>query len=222
MLSIRQPFRANDHVVIGDREGRVIRLNSRATILMTLDGNHLRIPNNTVFKADILNYTRNPERRFDFVLGIDADDDPGEAIKNGIESLRNLAFVLNEPSPGGRLEEVGDSSIILRFVGWINQTETDWFKARTAAIRAVKMQLEKQGFGMPEPIYRVRFDSGSPLQIARMHHGDPINDQAGKVRSPSLHENADVSVENDIEEKVKDERENSNAEDMLDSRRPVE
>jgi hypothetical protein len=110
----------------------------------------------------------------------------------------------------------------LRFVGWINQTETDWFKARTAAIRAVKMQLEKQGFGMPEPIYRVRFDSGSPLQIARMHHGDPINDQAGKVQSPSLHENADVSVENDIEEKVKDERENSNAEDMLDSRRPVE
>lgn len=222
MLSIRQPFRANDHVVIGDREGRVIRLNSRATILMTLDGNHLRIPNNTVFKADILNFTRNPERRFDFVLGIDADDDPGEAIKNGIESLRSLAFVLHEPSPGGRLEEVGDSSIILRFVGWINQTETDWFKARTAAIRAVKMQLEKQGFGMPEPIYRVRFDSGSPLQIARMHHGDPINDQAGKVRSPSLHENADVSVENDIEEKVKDERENSNAEDMLDSRRPVE
>jgi small conductance mechanosensitive channel len=39
---------------------------------MTLDGNHLRIPNSTVFKAVILNYTRNPQRRFEFDLG-DAD-----------------------------------------------------------------------------------------------------------------------------------------------------
>jgi hypothetical protein len=29
-----------------------------------------------VFKAVILNYTRNPQRRFEFVLGIDAEDDP--------------------------------------------------------------------------------------------------------------------------------------------------
>lgn len=222
MLSIRQPFRANDHVLIGDREGRVIRLNSRATILMTLDGNHLRIPNNTVFKADILNYTRNPERRFDFILGIDADDDPGKAIKDGTDRLRELPFVLNEPFPGGRLEEVGDSSIMIRFVGWINQTETDWFKARSAAIRAVKMRLEEQGFGLPEPIYRVRFDSGSPLEIARSHARAPTVSQQAEIRAPSLLEHADVSIENDIEEKVKDERENSNAEDMLDSKRPVE
>ena len=222
MLSIRQPFRANDHVVIGDREGRVIRLNSRATILMTLDGNHLRIPNNTVFKADILNYTRNPERRFDFILGIDAEDDPGEAIKNGTERLLELPFILNEPVPGGRLEEVGDSSIILRFVGWINQTETDWFKARSAAIRAVKMQLEEQGFGLPEPIYRVRFDSASPLEIARSHASSPTVSSRSKGRAHASIENADVSVENDIEEKVNEERENSSAEDMLDSQRPVE
>lgn len=220
MLSIRQPFRANDLVVIGDREGRVIRLTSRATILMTLDGNHLRIPNSTVFKAEILNYTRNPERRFDFVLGVDAADDPGEAMKVGIDCLRELPFVLGEPSPGGRLEEVGDSSIILRFVGWIDQTHSDWFKARSTAIRAVKIALEEQGFGLPEPIYRLRFDSGSPLEIARV---DPqASASTPKVRVASSPQPEDVSVENDIETKVKEERANSNAEDMLDHKRPVE
>lgn len=222
MLSIRQPFRANDHVVIGDREGRVIRLNSRATILMTLDGNHLRIPNNTVFKAEILNYTRNPERRFDFKLGVDAEDDPGNAIDFGTQRLCDLPFVLNEPAPSGRLEEVGDSSIILQFFGWVNQTETDWSKARTAAIRAVKMELEDQGFGLPEPIYRIRFDSGSPLQIARNEPGPPISEKRDKSRSPVLNENADVSVENDIEGKVNAERASSDAQDMLDCTRPVE
>jgi len=79
MLSIRQPFRAQEHVVINDYEGVVVRLTSRSTVLMTLDGNHLRIPNATVFKAVILNYTRNPQRRFDFVLGVDAEDDPAQA-----------------------------------------------------------------------------------------------------------------------------------------------
>ena len=65
LLSVRQPFRPNDWVVIDSHEGRVIRLTSRATILMTLDGNHLRIPNSNVFKAVILNYTTNPQRRFE-------------------------------------------------------------------------------------------------------------------------------------------------------------
>lgn len=222
MLSIRQPFRANDHVVIGDREGRVVRLTSRATILMTLDGNHLRIPNSTVFMAEILNYTRNPERRFDFVLGVDADDDPGEAMRVGTERLRELPFVLNDPAPGGRLEEVGDSNIILRFVGWIDQTETDWFKARSAAIRAVKITLEEQGFGLPEPIYRLRFDSGSPLEIARGDHAAPAAETKAKVRPlPSL-DHEDVSPEDDIEEKVKEERESSQEEDMLDQNKPIE
>jgi small-conductance mechanosensitive channel len=66
MLSVRQPFRADEHVIINDHEGLVVRLTSRATILMTLDGNHLRIPNSEVFKATRLNYTGNPQRRFEF------------------------------------------------------------------------------------------------------------------------------------------------------------
>ena len=79
----------------------MIRLTSRATILMTLDGNHLRIPNSQVFKAVILNYTRNPQRRFDFELGIDADDDPTAARHLGVGVMRGLEFVLDDPRAPG-------------------------------------------------------------------------------------------------------------------------
>ncbi len=169
MLSLRQPFRANDHVLIDDLEGRVIRLTSRATILMTLDGNHLRIPNGQVFKAVILNYTRNPQRRFEFELGIDADDDPDAARRLGRETLAGLPFVLDQPGPEARTEAVGDSNIVIRFLGWIDQREADWFKARSRAIATVKTALEDAGFGLPEPIYRLRFDPRSePLPFANM------------------------------------------------------
>ncbi|MEZ5537828.1 MAG: mechanosensitive ion channel [Thiolinea sp.] len=64
LLSLRNPFQVNDFVSIDGHDGNVLRLTSRATILISPDGNHIRIPNATVFKAVITNFTRHPERRF--------------------------------------------------------------------------------------------------------------------------------------------------------------
>ncbi|MGM8871063.1 mechanosensitive ion channel domain-containing protein [Psychrobacter sp. 2Y5] len=158
MLSVRQPFRARDQVVINDLEGIVVRLTSRATILMTLDGNQLRIPNAEVFKGVILNYTKNPERRFTFELGVDANDDPLAAIKVGLDAISKLTFVLDEPKAIAVINNVGDSNIILEFQVWVNQSETDFAKARSIAIRETKHALENEGFSLPEPIYRLRFN----------------------------------------------------------------
>ena len=159
MLSIRQPFRARDQVVINGQEGIVVRLTSRATILMTLDGNQLRIPNAEVFKGTILNYTKNPERRFTFELGVDANDDPLAAIKVGLDAIHTLAFVLNEPKAIAVITNVGDSNIVLEFQVWVDQSETDFAKARSIAIRETKHALEDKGFSLPEPIYRLRFNN---------------------------------------------------------------
>ena len=158
MLSIRQPFRARDHILINAQEGIVVRLTSRATILMTLDGNQLRIPNAEVFKATILNYTKNPERRFTFELGVDANDDPLAAIKVGIDAISQLGFALDKPKVTAIIKEVGDSNIILQFQVWVNQSEADFSKARSIAIRETKHALEDEGFSLPEPIYQLRFN----------------------------------------------------------------
>lgn len=226
MLSLRQPFRANEHVVIDDREGRVIRLTSRATVLMTLDGNHLRIPNSAVFKAVILNYTRNPQRRFEFDLGIDADDDPVAACKLGCEALAGLAFVLADPPPESQVVEVGDSNIVLRFFGWIDQREADWRKARSRAIVASKAALEEAGFALPEPIYRLRFDPRTtPLPLAPIS-AEPAKAPTGKKRAgPVMEPQGDVAPRDEVAEMVARERgkpEAGQEQDLLDSSSPVE
>lgn len=158
MLSIRQPFRARDHVKINEYQGIVVRLTSRATILMTLDGNQLRIPNAEVFKGIILNYTKNPERRFTFELGVDANDDPLAAIKVGLDAICTLEFVLDKPKANAVITNVGDSNIVLEFQVWVDQSEADFSKARSIAIRETKHALENEGFSLPEPIYRLRFN----------------------------------------------------------------
>lgn len=231
MLSLRQPFRANDHVLIDTQEGRVIRLTSRATVLMTLDGNHLRIPNSQVFSGTILNFTRNPQRRFSFVLGIDADDDPRSAITLGQEVMRGLEFVLNEPAPVARISEVGDSNIAIEFLGWVDQREADWNKSRSFAIATVKQALEEAGFALPEPIYRLRFDGRTdPLPIGRsaqMRETTPSPapaPSAPEPKPPASAQDNDVRPETEIAQMVDAERQTDGEQrnDLLDDNRPVE
>ena len=233
MLSLRQPFRANDHVVINDREGKVVRLTSRATVLMTLDGNHLRIPNSTVYKSVILNYSTNPERRFDFELGIDADDDPVAAMKVALDAVAALPFTLEDPGPDTIISAVGDSNIVLKIMAWIDQRDSDYGKARSLAIRAAKSALEAQGFSLPEPIYRLRLDTRlSGLVASDGNRSDAAasvaavsmaTDQPESVARPTdTDEVLDVRPDTHLEDKVNEERAQDPEADLLDSKRPTE
>jgi len=190
---------------------------------MTLDGNHLRIPNSTVFKGVILNYTRNPQRRFEFELGIDADGDANAARHIGVETLMALPFVLDEPAPSARVQEVGDSNIVLKFLGWIDQEETDWYKARSKAIPAVKDALEAAGFGLPEPIYRLRFDPDKPLLLRNLDEAGHVPSEPRPV-APSEAPHEAVAPDAVISDMIARERSagSEGEDDLLDPRRPVE
>ena len=228
MLSLRQPFRANDHVVINDREGIVVRLTSRATILMTLDGNHLRIPNSVVFKGIILNYTTNPERRFDFELGVDAEDNPIAAMQAGLEAIKTHDFVLDDPKPGASIKTVGDSNIVIKFTGWVNQSDTNFSKARSLAIQSAMKVLDEQGFTLPEPIYRLRFDARVTEALA----GSAVKAGAVKAKTAAAPgrkletkidaETLDVSPDTHLVDKINEERALEGDNDLLDEDRPSE
>ena len=229
MLSLRQPFRPKDHVVINNNEGQVIRLTSRATILMTLDGNHLRIPNADVFKATILNYTTNPERRFNFELGVDAADDPLAAIQTGLDALHLLDFVLKEPPPLGIIKQVGDSNIVIQYAAWINQREADFGKSRSIALTSVKHALETAGFGLPEPIYRLRFDTAATALPGALRDAETTSDTGNKgvmpgvaARQASALEMQDVSPQRHLENKVEEERRETSQIDLLSEVAPTE
>ena len=193
MLSIRQPFRARDYVDINGQEGVIVRLTSRATILMTADGNQLRILNSEVFKATIVNFTKNPERRFTFKLGVDANDDPLAAIKVGLDAINELNFILTDPKSVAIIDEVGDSNIILEFQAWVNQTDTDLLKARSIAIREAKHALENNGFSLPEPIYRMRFNGDLEDAIKDLNKASKMGSE-GRVEATISAEDTDEST----------------------------
>lgn len=164
LLSLRQPFRPNDFIEIDGDQGSVARLTARATILISPDGNHIRIPNATVFKGRIINYTRDANRRFTFQLGVAAESDLAAALDTAVQALQALPFVLDDPPVAAWVEEVGDSNVVLTFAAWVDQTATDFPKARGEAIRTAKTALESADFGLPEPIYRVLLQETGRLE----------------------------------------------------------
>lgn len=164
LLSVRQPFRPNDAVEINGDEGKVIRLTSRATILLSWDGNHIRIPNATVFKSRIVNYSRNAERRFMFALGLAPDSDLARAVQVAQHTLAALPFTLDRPASDAWIDGVGDSTITLQLVGWIDQTQTSLLNARGEAIRLCTAALTEAGIAMPEPTLRLIGAGGAGLE----------------------------------------------------------
>ncbi|PZX16557.1 small-conductance mechanosensitive channel [Palleronia aestuarii] len=163
MLSLRQPFRPNDLVEIEGDVGRVIRLTSRATILLSLDGNHIRIPNATVFKGRIVNYTQNPARRFVFDIGIDPDADLEATRLLAQDALKAQPFVLDNPEELVWIENITESGAILRVTGWIDQDATGFVTARGDAIRLVKDAIEAAGVAIPDTTYRIRLEGAGDL-----------------------------------------------------------
>lgn len=216
LLSIRQPFRPYDLVEIGGDVGRVVRLTSRATILISLDGNAIRIPNATVYKSRIVNFTANPEVRLTFDLGIDPGAEAGRVRALGEETLRGLPFALSEPAPMVWIEEVGDSAVILRFAFWIDQTESNAFRARGEAIRLAKAAIEGAGVTLPEVTYRVITQAAEPPATA------PTAGPGPRAAPPATVEDVHRAASEGVESMVEAERRASDGADLLNDAAPKE
>ena len=210
MLSIRQPFEPNDTVEIEGDVGKVIRLTSRATILLSYDGNHIRIPNATVFKSRLVNYSRNDSIRILFDLGVAPDTDLAEAQRLGAETLRALPFVLDRPAVSVWVHEVGDSSVTLRLTAWIAQRKSSFYPARGEAIRLVMAAFSEAGIEMPEPTYRI-------MQVASPEAEGAPRQRPAPAPERIAREAQDVAADDEraLERIVSEERADAAAQNLL-------
>ncbi|MEO5590565.1 MAG: mechanosensitive ion channel family protein [Gemmatimonadaceae bacterium] len=164
-LSVQHPFRTGDLVEIEDVTGYVQRLTMRATLLMTLDGNHVQIPNSTVYRSILRNYTSNPNRRDDFLVGIGYDDSVPEAQEAALAVLAEHPAVLKDPEPWVLVDNLGQSTVNLRVYFWLDGTQHSWLKVRSSVIRLVKRAFQERGISMPDEARELIFPKGVPVTV---------------------------------------------------------
>ncbi|MEO6025766.1 MAG: mechanosensitive ion channel family protein [Candidatus Binatia bacterium] len=164
-LSMQRPFETGDLVEVSDVTGYVQQLNVRTTVLMTLDGNLVQVPNATVYGSTIRNFTANANRREDFVVGIGYDDSIDEAQEIARKVLEDHPAVLKDPEPAVLTDGLGRATVDLRVYFWLNGHEHSWLKVRSSVIRLIKRAFQQRGISMPDEAREVIFPRGLPVTL---------------------------------------------------------
>ncbi len=164
-LSMQRPFETGDLIEVAGVTGYAQQLNVRTTILMTLEGHVVQIPNATVYKSNLRNFTTNANRREDFVVGIGYDDAINVAQEVARKVLENHPAVLNDPEPSVLADSLGKATVNLRVYFWLNGREHSWLKVRSSVIRLVKLAFQEHGISMPDEAREVVFPQGVPVTM---------------------------------------------------------
>ncbi len=182
-LSMQRPFETGDLIEVSGVTGYVQQLNVRTTILMNFDGNLVQIPNATVYKSTLRNFTTNCNRREDFDVGIGYDDSINEAQEIARNVLANHPAVLNDPEPSVLVDSLGKATVNLRIYFWLNGREHSWLKVRSSVIRLVKRAFQQHGISMPDEAREVVFPQGIPVTVLDRKPDEQAGAMQGERRS---------------------------------------
>jgi small-conductance mechanosensitive channel len=125
ILLFERPIHVGDTVQVGSLQGRVRRIGIRASIVRTMQGAEIIVPNAQLITEQVTNWTLSDQlRRLDLPVGVNY----GAAPKKVIELLETVARahpkVLQDPAPRGLFMSYGDSSINFELRAWTEQTNT--------------------------------------------------------------------------------------------------
>ncbi|MEM9064210.1 MAG: mechanosensitive ion channel domain-containing protein [Planctomycetota bacterium] len=150
MLLFFRPFNSGQFIKVAGEAGTVEAIGLFTTTLDTPDKRRIILPNSSVFGNTIENVSHHPIRRIEVAVGTayDADlDKTREVLLRAIDTLGGT--VLADPPKSVFLNALGDSAIDWRVRAFVNAP--DYWDAMDALTRAVKVELDKDGIGIPFP-----------------------------------------------------------------------
>jgi small-conductance mechanosensitive channel len=165
LLSIQRPFVLGDMIKVLDYTGMVEAMTTRGTVLITLDGNHVQIPNTIIYKEPITNLSANPNVRQSFTVGIGYDASISLVQGLVLAWLDEHPAVLKDPEPLILAEQLAPSTVNLGIYFWVNTRTHSILKVRSSVIRTVKSKLMDAGISMPDDAREIIFPQGIAVHM---------------------------------------------------------
>ncbi len=181
ILAFNRPFALRDTISIQDVMGRVESLDMRTTRIKTFDGKDVYIPNATLLKEKVTNYTRDGFLRQEFIVGIDFEDNVAAATRLILEQIRQVPEILSaDPhAPFVVVDELATSTVNLKIFFW---TSTEDYRRgvlelRSAVMDRTKTVLAENGFSLPPDIIEIRlpgFQPALPIEVRMAPNQPPL------------------------------------------------
>ncbi len=158
IMSVKHVFNSGDFIESNGFVGSVQEISLRSTVLRTLSGEEVNIPNKLVLQSPVKNFSTNGMRRVEFTCGISYADDLESVKSIAIDAIRPLALDTVERPVEFIYTGFGDSSIDFQVRFWTNpETVWQYLDAKSSAIILLKKAFDKNEITIPFPIRTLDF-----------------------------------------------------------------
>ena len=100
IVLFERPYRVGDTITIGEVEGRVTRIRTRATTVLDADNREVVVPNKTFITSRFVNWTLSDTvTRLVFKLSLTQDADPAKVRTLLLDAAHSEPLVLDQPAP---------------------------------------------------------------------------------------------------------------------------
>ncbi|MBH1894761.1 small-conductance mechanosensitive channel MscS [Serratia marcescens] len=162
LLVIFRPLRVGEYVDLGGVAGTVDQVQIFSTTLRTSDNKTIVVPNGKIIAGNIINYSREPNRRVDIVVGVayNADIDVVKKVLGDVIAADKR--IMHAKGVTVRLNEMAPSS--LNFVTRSWTTNAEYWNVYFDLMENFKRALDAHNIGIPFPqmdVHLYRTDDAS-------------------------------------------------------------
>lgn len=166
ILLFERPIKVGDRVVINDVIGDVLKIKIRATIIKTLENEHMIIPNSFFLQEQVINRSYGDLRvRKSVDVGVSYKSDVRLVERLILEAAdvvaEEMGIILKDPKPFVRFMAFGDSSLDFKLFIWIDRPENE-FPAKSELHFKIIELFRKNNVEIPFPQRDVHFFKTDP------------------------------------------------------------
>jgi small-conductance mechanosensitive channel len=150
ILVFEHPVQVGDTIEVGALLGEVRQIGFRASIVRTVDGADVIIPNSELVGSRVVNWSLSRrQRRIQISVAIAFGTDPGRVIDILVDIARKHPEVLPVPAPEAVFDRFGDSALNFTLLCWTRLE--DFFRVRSELTIAVNNAFKAAGIQIPFP-----------------------------------------------------------------------
>jgi small-conductance mechanosensitive channel len=144
ILLFERPIKVGDVIEVGGNVGEVRHIGIRASVIRTLDGSEIIVPNGSFISGQVTNWTLSDRQRaVELSVNVAGDTDPQRVT----ELLKNTAAahpgVAKEPSPQVYVMNFSAGAVTFQLRAWTDRQE-DWAQLRSDLSLAAKDALARE------------------------------------------------------------------------------
>lgn len=159
MMLLLRPIKVGDFVEVAGEAGVVKEVAIFATTLLTGDNKTIIIANSSVMGGNITNYSTQPTRRIDLVVGVGYGSNI-EQVKTELKAIAEAdERVLKDKDVTIGVVELADSSVNLVFRPWVNSG--DYWPTYFAMQERIKIRFDELGIEIPFPQMDIHQDKAA-------------------------------------------------------------